>query len=70
MLGLVPAVLFATGALMWWNRLVRKKLRHMRHAWTYANRVAVPSKRDVILRNNLQFRSFAWLPNGDSKRST
>ena len=24
----------------------------------------------MILRNNLQFRSFAWLPNGDSKRST
>jgi uncharacterized iron-regulated membrane protein len=26
-LGLVPAILFITGALMWWNRVLRKKLR-------------------------------------------
>ena len=25
--GLVPAVLFVTGALMWWNRKLRKKPR-------------------------------------------
>jgi uncharacterized iron-regulated membrane protein len=25
-LGLAPALLFVTGALMWWNRVVRKKL--------------------------------------------
>jgi len=25
-LGLVPALLFVTGALMWWTRVVRKKL--------------------------------------------
>ncbi len=28
-LGLVPAVLFVTGALMWWNRVLRKKLREL-----------------------------------------
>jgi uncharacterized iron-regulated membrane protein len=27
-LGLVPASLFVTGALMWWNRVLRKKFRH------------------------------------------
>ena len=26
-LGLVPAVLFVTGALMWWNRVLRKSIR-------------------------------------------
>ncbi len=26
-LGLVPAILFGTGALMWWNRVLRKKFR-------------------------------------------
>jgi uncharacterized iron-regulated membrane protein len=26
-LGLMPAVMFATGAVMWWNRVARKKLR-------------------------------------------
>ena len=25
--GLAPAGLFVTGAIMWWNRVVRKKLR-------------------------------------------
>jgi hypothetical protein len=25
--GLVPAVMFVTGAVMWWNRVLRKKLR-------------------------------------------
>jgi uncharacterized iron-regulated membrane protein len=25
-LGLAPALLFVTGGLMWWNRVVRKKL--------------------------------------------
>jgi uncharacterized iron-regulated membrane protein len=25
--GLVPAVMFGTGAVMWWNRVVRKRLR-------------------------------------------
>src|SRR4029453_3921195 len=25
--GLAPAALFVTGAIMWWNRVVRKKLR-------------------------------------------
>jgi uncharacterized iron-regulated membrane protein len=24
--GLAPAVMFVTGAVMWWNRVVRKKL--------------------------------------------
>ena len=32
MLGLVPAVLACTGALMWWNRVLRKKLRRSRTA--------------------------------------
>jgi uncharacterized iron-regulated membrane protein len=27
LLGLTPPLLFVTGALMWWNRVVRKKLR-------------------------------------------
>ena len=27
LLGIAPAALFVTGALMWWNRVVRKKLR-------------------------------------------
>jgi PepSY-associated TM region len=27
-LGLAPAALAATGALMWWNRVLRKKIRH------------------------------------------
>jgi uncharacterized iron-regulated membrane protein len=27
-LGLVPAILFVTGGLMWWNRVLRKKFRH------------------------------------------
>jgi uncharacterized iron-regulated membrane protein len=27
--GLTPAVMFVTGALMWWNRVVRKKLRRV-----------------------------------------
>jgi uncharacterized iron-regulated membrane protein len=26
-LGLVPAFLFGTGTLMWWNRVLRKKFR-------------------------------------------
>jgi uncharacterized iron-regulated membrane protein len=26
-LGLAPAAMFVTGAVMWWNRVVRKKLR-------------------------------------------
>jgi uncharacterized iron-regulated membrane protein len=30
MLGLAPAVLAGTGALMWWNRILSKKLRGMR----------------------------------------
>jgi uncharacterized iron-regulated membrane protein len=29
-LGLAPAALFITGALMWWNRVLRKKLRQLR----------------------------------------
>ncbi len=29
-MGLVPAILFVTGALMWWNRVLRKYLREMR----------------------------------------
>jgi uncharacterized iron-regulated membrane protein len=28
--GLAPALLAVTGALMWWNRVLRKKLRHMK----------------------------------------
>jgi len=31
LLGLVPATLFATGALMWWNRVARKKLRQLKN---------------------------------------
>ena len=26
-LGLVPAMMFVTGMLMWWNRVVRQRLR-------------------------------------------
>jgi len=32
MLGLVPAIMAASGALMWWNRVLRKKLRRSRTA--------------------------------------
>jgi uncharacterized iron-regulated membrane protein len=28
--GLAPAVMFVTGVMMWWNRVVRKKLSRLR----------------------------------------
>ena len=31
-LGLMPAALFVTGALMWWNRWLRKKIQQLRGA--------------------------------------
>jgi uncharacterized iron-regulated membrane protein len=39
LLGLAPAVLFITGALMWWNRVLRKALPH-RSRKTIAARIA------------------------------
>ena len=27
--GLTPAAMFVTGAMMWWNRVIRKKLRRI-----------------------------------------
>ena len=32
MLGLAPGIMAGTGALMWWNRVLRKKLRRLRGA--------------------------------------
>jgi uncharacterized iron-regulated membrane protein len=29
--GLAPAAMFVTGAVMWWNRVARKKLKSNQH---------------------------------------
>jgi uncharacterized iron-regulated membrane protein len=41
-LGLAPAVLACTGALMWWNRVLIKKVDHWRDKKTYtaSNRIS------------------------------
>jgi uncharacterized iron-regulated membrane protein len=43
--GLAPAVMFVTGAMMWWNRVVRKKLRGTSRTPLRMRKKAVPVPR-------------------------